>query len=236
LEKKLIGKIICWYATSKDLAIKEAAAYAITNIVDRSYNKKQIKLLVEEECTESLCDMLKSDIGDIGKVIMALKKIQRASTDYNTRILNLAGREIFGSLIGRDSHKGVEFILRNFIPPVYGTNPRRKAIIIGQTKELYYVKSDIKIWKTTLEQNLGCKNIVVIKNGSKNEITTKLKSFVSEGLPGDILLVYITGHSHDHFGETSIEPVKLHKHQKGESITGIQTNFYLFISIQIIFN
>jgi hypothetical protein len=30
---------------------------------------------------------------------MALKKIQRASTDYNTRILSLAGREIFGSLI-----------------------------------------------------------------------------------------------------------------------------------------
>jgi hypothetical protein len=95
----LIGKIICWYATSKDLAIKEAAAYAITNIVDRSYNKKQIKLLVEEECIESLCDMLKSYVWDIGKVIMALKKIQRASTDYNTRILSLAGREIFGSLI-----------------------------------------------------------------------------------------------------------------------------------------
>ncbi|WJX32477.1 hypothetical protein P8452_20798 [Trifolium repens] len=99
IEKKLIGKIICWYATSKDLAIKEAAAHAITNIVDRSYNKKQIKLLVEEECIESLCDMLKSYVGDIGKVIMALKKIQRASTDYNTRILSLAGREIFGSLI-----------------------------------------------------------------------------------------------------------------------------------------
>jgi predicted transcriptional regulator len=42
---------------------------------------------------------------------------------------------------------------------------------------------------------------------------------VNEGLPGDILSVYVTGHSHDLFGETSIEPVKLHQHQKGENIT-----------------
>jgi hypothetical protein len=122
-------------------------------------------------------------------------------------------------LIGRDKHKSAEFIIRTFLPLVYATDPKRNAIIVGQTKDLYFVKSDMRAWKTTLNHNLGCENIIVIKNGSKNEITTKLKSFVNEGLPGDIISVYITGHSDDLFGETSIEPVKLHQHQKGESIT-----------------
>jgi hypothetical protein len=48
----------------------------------------------------------------------------------------------------------------------------------------------MRVWKTTLNHNLGCENIIVIKNGLKNETTTKLKSFVNEGLPGDILFRY----------------------------------------------
>jgi hypothetical protein len=74
---------------------------------------------------------------------------------------------------------------------VYAFDPKRKAIIVGQTKDLYFVKSDMRVWKTTLNQNLGCQNIIVIKNGSKNEIITKLKNYVNEGLSGDLLSVYV---------------------------------------------
>jgi hypothetical protein len=72
----LIGKIIYWFATSNDLGIKEATSYAIANTVEKS-NNKQIKLLVDEGCIECLCEMLNPDIGDTGKILMAIKKVQK---------------------------------------------------------------------------------------------------------------------------------------------------------------